>query len=364
VIPILEPVIRELGNAGQAFNDLDADVQTLITLFTGPFGIASIAVINALTDIIPSVDDVKTAFNNLKDDASAAISGIQTAVSNEVQPITNAFSSITTKAKNVLSYLTETGANSLVGDVESQLSSVKNTVDNKKSQITSAFGNVADEAEGVFNYLTGKGDGPSLESDITDSLISIANKVKNLAPELNFAFDEVVLAIENALDIDTTGITDPLDKLMNKVDDALDDLERITGLDLSAEIEIIQDFILEVQTAVDGLIDLQREFQRSGGDPDDAFASSNPSRPAPDPETDDGDGFVGAATGGVVESTGGAVLHEGERVVPAAQVADRGPAPIKNDGVTVNINNLSASSRAEGRQAARGLKDELKRFDI
>jgi hypothetical protein len=287
-----------------------------------------------------------------------------TDVRNKVQPITNKFRKITTKAKNALSYLTGTGANSLVGDIKSQLSSVKTAVVNKKSQITSAFGNVADAAEGVFNYLTGKGDGPSLESDIIGSLTSIANKVENLAPELNFAFDEVVLAIENALNIDASGITDPLDKLMNKVDDALADLERITGLDLSAEIEIIQDFILEVQTAVDGLIDLQREFQRSGGDPDDAFASSNPSRPDPNPETDDGEGFVGAATGGVVESTGGAVLHEGERVVPAAQVADRGPAPIKNDGVTVNINNLSASSRAEGRQAAKGLKDELKRFDI
>jgi hypothetical protein len=70
---------------------------------------------------------------------------------------------------------------------------------------------------------------------------------------------------------------------------------------------------------------------------------------------------LGLATGGLIESTGGAVLHEGERVVPAAQVSERGPAP---GGVTINIESINASGRAEGRAAGQALKNELKRFGI
>jgi len=42
-----------------------------------------------------------------------------------------------------------------------------------------------------------------------------------------------------------------------------------------------------------------------------------------------------ADTGGFVEQTGAAIIHEGERVVPEAQVSDRGPAPVET---TVNAN--------------------------
>jgi len=63
----------------------------------------------------------------------------------------------------------------------------------------------------------------------------------------------------------------------------------------------------------------------------------------------------------LIASGGVARLHEGERVVPAAQVEDRGPAP---SGISIQNLTVNASSRAEGRQAANALKDELKRFDI
>jgi hypothetical protein len=42
-----------------------------------------------------------------------------------------------------------------------------------------------------------------------------------------------------------------------------------------------------------------------------------------------------ADTGGLVEQTGTAIIHEGERIVPEAQVSDRGPAPVET---TVNAN--------------------------
>jgi len=62
----------------------------------------------------------------------------------------------------------------------------------------------------------------------------------------------------------------------------------------------------------------------------------------------------GLDTGGYIERGGLARLHAGERVVPAAQV-DRGGG----GGATVNIGKIEASGYEAGRQAARGLKDEL-----
>jgi hypothetical protein len=69
------------------------------------------------------------------------------------------------------------------------------------------------------------------------------------------------------------------------------------------------------------------------------------------------------STGGLIEETGAAIVHEGERVVPEAQVSDRGPAPVTG-GFTIENLTVHASGRAEGREAGRALKQELKRFDI
>lgn len=53
-----------------------------------------------------------------------------------------------------------------------------------------------------------------------------------------------------------------------------------------------------------------------------------------------------------VPETGLALVHEGEKITPASE--NNG-----SSGVTVNIQNFHATTEAEGRAAARGLKDEL-----
>lgn len=63
----------------------------------------------------------------------------------------------------------------------------------------------------------------------------------------------------------------------------------------------------------------------------------------------------------MIEEPGAVMLHEGERVVPAAQVSDRGPAP---SGVSIGKIEVKANSRAAGREAGKALRDELNRFDI
>ena len=68
-------------------------------------------------------------------------------------------------------------------------------------------------------------------------------------------------------------------------------------------------------------------------------------------------------TGGRIASDGLAMLHAGERVVPAAQVRERGPQPVGGDTVTVDTVNImvqgSGDGRIDGRNIAREFEREL-----
>jgi hypothetical protein len=85
----------------------------------------------------------------------------------------------------------------------------------------------------------------------------------------------------------------------------------------------------------------------------------------------DDDVSVGLNRGGVIGATGLAMVHRGERIIPDAQVDERGrldPSDVRgmSGGGGVQIENLTvnADSRSGGRAAGRALKRELKRFDI
>lgn len=66
-------------------------------------------------------------------------------------------------------------------------------------------------------------------------------------------------------------------------------------------------------------------------------------------------GLPQLASGGFIEKGGLAQLHEGEIVTPAAQV-DRGKT---GGGTTVKVGKIEANTEEGGREAARGLRDEL-----
>ena len=68
-------------------------------------------------------------------------------------------------------------------------------------------------------------------------------------------------------------------------------------------------------------------------------------------------------TGGFIEESGLANVHEGERVIPKAQVSDRGPVET-GPKTEIVIEELHASGRREGQQAARGLKREMRRQGV
>jgi len=68
-------------------------------------------------------------------------------------------------------------------------------------------------------------------------------------------------------------------------------------------------------------------------------------------------------TGGRIASDGLAMLHAGERIMPAAQVRERGPQPTGGDTVTVDTVNIMVSgtgdARTDGRNIAREFEREL-----
>lgn len=74
--------------------------------------------------------------------------------------------------------------------------------------------------------------------------------------------------------------------------------------------------------------------------------------------------MTGLATGGLIESAGAAILHAGERVVPSAQVTDRGAVDASEGETRIIIERIEASGRQEGRDAAKALRDELDALDI
>lgn len=67
-------------------------------------------------------------------------------------------------------------------------------------------------------------------------------------------------------------------------------------------------------------------------------------------------GLPRLATGGFIERGGLALLHPGERVLPAAEADRRGGG----GGVTIRSLTIHASSRREGRAAAKGFAEELR----
>lgn len=125
-----------------------------------------------------------------------------------------------------------------------------------------------------------------------------------------------------------------------------------------AVLDPIENFISSIEDALSFNVDVSLpdigSFDLPSGDDDDG-ATGQGVHPAYGPSLD---------TGGFVERSGLAMIHSGERVVPSAQVSDRGPAPIESGGAEIIIEQLNASGRDEGREAGKALKDELRSFDI
>lgn len=188
-------------------------------------------------------------------------------------------------------------------------------------------------------------------SILKDIFTEFAAFLRNTATTIiGNAIDQVVSSIETPFsNIDFGGVVSELNNILSVARSAIDAAEEAAGLDPGGR-----------TTRPDTREPPQSDDPGDGGSGG-GGASNSPGRGTGIGGVGDPRPGVGIATGGLIASGGVARLHEGERVVPAAQVEDRGPAP---SGISIQNLTVNASSRAEGRQAANALKDELKRFDI
>jgi len=252
-----------------------------------------------------------------------------------------------------------------------------------KTTATTLVGNAIDTVVGVIKAPFENEGSDGIIDTLKDIFRDFASFLKDTATTLvGNAIDTVVSAIEAPFQsINFGGVIDTLNDIIDTAEDALDpvtNVPEVPDVEFPDEEEEQQDTVRpnpsEGDTDNDGGRTTNPSDPAGPTDPTPSPGDDNPAagggggldsgfsddRPDPDPGGGGG-GFVGLATGGLITSGGAAVLHPGERVVPAAQVEDRGPAP---SGVSIQNLTINASSRAEGRQAAKGLKDELKRFDI
>lgn len=179
---------------------------------------------------------------------------------------------------------------------------------------------------------------------------------------VKFYFDGIKGFVEHILDALATLVVVILRGLRGDVDGALDAIDGFFRRSFNGILDFIEKW--NVVGVIRGVF---HDAGRAAGSAlQDAFNAAVPSSVDIPSVTIAGQTIGGGvlrlpqlAAGGFIESEGLAMLHAGERVIPAAQVDQVGGGG-GGGGVTVNIDTIEASGRREGRLAARSLTDELR----
>jgi hypothetical protein len=229
----------------------------------------------------------------------------------------------------------------------------------------------------------------NIKTAVDNAVQDIKTAISNVVSSIKSLFNDLATFFNSSLDL--TGLTDrfneAIDPIQGAIQGLIDDVDEL--LDRIADISVPQVNVPSVGD-IGGGDDSSGSDDGSGGSSspgpgsggvagpggsdgdgsgvDDGTSGSgggggldsgfSGGRPTPSP----GGGAIGLASGGLVESMGRATLHAGERVIPEAQVSERGG--IESSGVTIENLTVNADSRSGGRAAGKALKRELKRFDI
>jgi len=232
------------------------------------------------------------------------------------------------------------------------LSNLENAFETAKDSIIGGNGIIGDVISGI-------------KSDLSDLNDYVKNTFGiNINESFLDVFDSVAQAITQPFEqVNFSELTEALDDLAIETDLLIASLNTLGGVNIDAEIPNFTD----VQDYFEGIFDNQEQEQtyqppdddssdtnddggldaggfgdELGGDP--AGGSSD------DPPSSGGAGGGGgtaggtiAATGGYVDSTGLATIHEGERIVPDAQVTDRGETQFDISGMSDLLSDMSPS---------------------
>jgi hypothetical protein len=180
-----------------------------------------------------------------------------------------------------------------------------------------------------------------------------------------FNLDGLVEAFSSPLD----GIQQDIDVVVDAVDELIDLLNEIPEVDVPSPSEVLnreEEQEQEPEQTEDpqdtgggggggggngprtggGSPSFPSAGGNTGGGSDERAGGSRP-----DNSGSGGAGFVGLATGGLIADAGAVMLHEGERVIPAGQVSDRG-------GVDVDMEPVVREQRRT-REAVKELASEM-----
>jgi len=371
------------GDFEGALNSAKAVAGTAIDAIASAFGelpdiIGGLtgAVTDAIIALFPtSLDELAGVAGTLDDIGTAAIDAIVGAFTSVAGAIAGVFPTSLSAVGSVASDMASIGGSaitaivgaftsvaedvaglfptslSVLGSVASNLTSIGGTAIGK---ITGAFTPVIGDIAGLFpTSLSDLGDVVTTMSDIGVGVVDAITAGLAEAPDLFF---DLVELLEDAV------------PTASRVADIVSD---IGGDIVSAIADAITDAPGAIMSAIEGLIndgigainDLAPNLTVELPDNDVGL-------PGPLPSVDEGsiadttiipdDPFPTLDTGGFIESGGRATLHEGERVVPEAQVSDRGGV----ETTTIEQIVINADSQRGGREAARGLKQELRRQGV
>ncbi|WP_206746941.1 hypothetical protein [Halorubrum sp. C191] len=269
---------------------------------------------------------------------------------------------------------------SLIGDIATYIGSGEAYQD-IKAAFNALVGVILSAFQGLYDGLIGNSLIPQLISDIAEYLRTTAAQVlENAAEVIVDSVESVFTAI--SFDIDWPEPPDIVEEAFNG--------------NLDIDWPDPPDFISDNTSgggSSDDSSDGSSDGSYDGGDDDDGGSvggrdpndpSDAPSATPPgdvgdddddDPSYDPGDGPVGGignpgygtglATGGFVEEEGSAVLHSGERVLPDAQVDDRGRASFDPESVADGFDTSDAVRELASKlDRVIALLDELNAGDV
>lgn len=340
--------------AGNIQNDVQDELEDLDKFISNTWGIET---------------SFSNIFGNTRDKIDEIVSDINSEVESKLEGLSN-FVSNTFSIDTDLSSVFSSAKSSVTSLASDTISDVKSEYNELKSYFTNVFN--LSSLENAFetaknNIIGGNGIVGEITSDIISDLSNLNDYVENtfgvnISQSFLNVFDAAVEAIAQPFNqLNFSGLTNSLDDIADAVGDLISSLNNLSGVDISASIPDFDD----VEDFFEGIFDNQEQeetYQPPDDDDDDGTDTNDDGgldaggfgdELGGDPAGDSG-GFVsmpdpgsdtpGAVdTGGYVESTGLATIHEGERIVPNAQVTDRGETQFDISGMSSLLSDMSPS---------------------
>jgi len=288
----------------------------------------------ASTGIDNLIELISVGLSLMRGDWSGAMDGIKNITDNTTALVGDLFDDAMGQARK---------ATGVAGDrIRGRLGDLAGWVDSEWPIQTNLVGAMRDAQK------DGTSISDALAEDVRDDLAGLNDWIEetfgvNLKQRLGGAFDGGVDAIGEAFGrLDFGPLESGLDAIGGHVEDLISGLNSLSGVSIDVDIPSFEGVMDRATDIVGG-----SSGDSSGGLSDGSGSgegggdgsSSDSSGGGFDPggragRVGSGGPMVGLASGGLIESAGAAILHEGERVVPEAQVADRGPATGAGGGVS------------------------------